>query len=406
MSFVGGMLGIGGGNQGASFHAQQADILQPANVGQANEAYGQANSGINQQQAFLNALQAQNGIGNQANVFQQQQGLANQLQGIANGTGPNPAMAQLNNATGANIANQAALMAGQRGAGSNVGLLARQAAMQGGNIQQQAVGQGAQLQANQSLNALGSLQGQQANMANLAGAQVGQQANALTGYNQAAQSEQGNLLGALSNYNNAKVNMQSNANTSNSGIAQTNAQGQQAMLGGALGGIGAAAHFLNRGGVVKNYADGGAVNGPSSFAGKFLSGWSGGQQAMTGNSVFSGMGGDNQGAQALNRGMNQFGAGLGEGIHSLMSSPAPTPMMPSPTSGNQLGHPSEFQSGGSVSGKASQKGDSLKNDTVPAFLSPGEIVLPRHITQSGNAPEKAKQFVEAIMAKQGMRKKA
>ena len=41
-------------------------------------------------------------------------------------------------------------------------------------------------------------------------------------------------------------------------------------------------------------------------------------------------------------------------------------------------------------------GDSLKNDIIPAMLSPKEIVLPRSVTLSANPGEKAKQFVEAI----------
>ena len=84
----------------------------------------QAQNQLAQQNAFVQALQAQNGIGNQSNVY-------NQLQNVANGTGPNPAQAMLANATGQNVANQAALMAGQRGSNANVGLMARQAAQQG-----------------------------------------------------------------------------------------------------------------------------------------------------------------------------------------------------------------------------------------------------------------------------------
>src|SRR5579859_1340828 len=53
-----------------------------------------------------------------------------------------------------------------------------------------------------------------------------------------------------------------------------------------------------------------------------------------------------------------------------------------------------MKTGGKVSGKASVPGDSPKNDTVKAMLSPGEIVIPRSIAQSDNAPEKAKAFVE------------
>ena len=49
-----------------------------------------------------------------------------------------------------------------------------------------------------------------------------------------------------------------------------------------------------------------------------------------------------------------------------------------------------------VPGKAKFKGDTRSNDTVPALLSPGEIVLPRTVAQSEDAPEKAKKFVQAI----------
>jgi len=49
-----------------------------------------------------------------------------------------------------------------------------------------------------------------------------------------------------------------------------------------------------------------------------------------------------------------------------------------------------------VPGKAKFKGDTRSNDTVPALLSPGEIVLPRSVAQAKDAPEKAKDFVSAI----------
>jgi hypothetical protein len=49
--------------------------------------------------------------------------------------------------------------------------------------------------------------------------------------------------------------------------------------------------------------------------------------------------------------------------------------------------------GGSVDGQAKVSGDSTKNDTVPAMLSPGEIVIPRsHV----GSPDKAAQFLNAL----------
>jgi len=52
--------------------------------------------------------------------------------------------------------------------------------------------------------------------------------------------------------------------------------------------------------------------------------------------------------------------------------------------------------GAEIKGHAKFQGDTRSNDTVPAMLSPGEIVLPRTVAQSEDAPEKAKKFVEAI----------
>lgn len=65
--------------------------------------------------------------------------------------------------------------------------------------------------------------------------------------------------------------------------------------------------------------------------------------------------------------------------------------------GAQIG--SQFAGGGEIAGRAKFKGDTRSNDTVPALLSPGEIVLPRSVAQDEKAPEKAKKFVEAIKSK-------
>lgn len=337
MSFVGGMLGMSGGNSGGAglnYKAASTPIYNPTSPEQVQGAYGNAQFGLNQQQQYLGALQGQNGIGNQANVYQQQQALAAQLQGVANGTGPNPALQQLQNTTGQNVQNQAALMASQRGTGANAGLLARQAAMQGANIQQQAVGQGAALSAQQQLAGLGMLQNQQGMLGNLATQQVGQQANAIQGYNNAAQQEQANLLNASAQNNQANVAMQSNINNANAGIANTAAQGQQKLVQGALGGIGSAVSDL--------FAKGGSVQinqtGPQSFAGKHLN-----------------------------------------GVHNY-------------SEGSSL----------MVPGKPKVEGDSYRNDFVDAKLSPGEIVLPRHVTQSSDPVGSAARFVAAVMAKQGL----
>jgi hypothetical protein len=56
----------------------------------------------------------------------------------------------------------------------------------------------------------------------------------------------------------------------------------------------------------------------------------------------------------------------------------------------------DYRDGGEVPGRAAVKGDSPRNDTVPAVLSPGEVVLPRTVAQAPDAPDRAAGFVEAI----------
>lgn len=238
MGFLSDILGTNNSSQiSNNGGAGAAPLIAPETASAANSAANGVSSGLGAQQNFAQALQAQNGINNQSNVY-------NQLQGVANGTGPNPAQAQLAQATGTNVANQSALMAGQRGAGSNVGLIARQAAQQGANTQQQSAGQAATLQAQQSLNALG----QEGNIANQ---QVTNQANANNAVTQGNLSNQGQVLGQISNQNaNNLAIQQGNAN-----IAQQNAQANANVSGGLLGGLGAIG-----GALISKASNGGATD--------------------------------------------------------------------------------------------------------------------------------------------------
>jgi hypothetical protein len=56
----------------------------------------------------------------------------------------------------------------------------------------------------------------------------------------------------------------------------------------------------------------------------------------------------------------------------------------------------DFRVGGNVPGRARVQGDSEQNDTVPALVSPGEIVLPRSVAQAPDAEQEAADFVSAI----------
>ena len=305
MGFINSLLG--GAN---NFQAQGT------NTALLNEAQQGVGATTAQQQAFVNQLAGQNGIQNQSNVY-------NQLQGVANGTGPNPAQAMLANQTGANVAQQAALMGSQRGVGSNPALLAREAAQQGGALQQNAVGQGAALQAQQSLGALGQL-------GNLSSQQVAQQQ---AGLGQLGQTQLG-LSGQIAN----QLGQQ---NATNAGVAQQNAQNAQGFITGGLKGLGSAIGLADGGEVPFNDADPSTPGAAGSFLARALRDSSGG---------------------------------------------------PSQSS------PIAMSSGGHVPGRPVKMGDDEANDTVPAMLSPGEIVVPR---TKASDPKKAAAFAAAVAARKG-----
>lgn len=235
-----GILGTIGGALGLNnqFVAKGANLTAGTNAEQLGQAYQGAQQGLNAQGQLVNTLTPQAG-----SAVANQNALANQYLAMTQGQGPNPAKAELAQATGQNVANQAALMAGQRGAGANAGLIARQAAQQGAQTQQQAAGQAATLQAQQQIAA-------QQNLANLANNQISQTGQATTGLSSAQQGEQSILQNANTSANNAAVGMQSNINNVNAQTAAAN----QNMNANILGGIGSAASsissLLEKGGIV------------------------------------------------------------------------------------------------------------------------------------------------------------
>jgi len=314
-----------GNNTGAGFQAGgvNSDNLTAAQNGVGNQQ--------TQQNNLLQALQGQGGIQNQNQALQGLQGVAQQYQGIANGTGPNPAMAQLNQTTAANVAQTGALMAGQRGAGANVGLMARQAGQQGAATQQQAAGQAATMAAQQQLAGLQGLSGAQQNVANLATQQVGQQMGASQAAANTALGNQSNVYG-----------LQSNINTTNAGIAAGNAKQQAGLIGGILGSVGAGSGGMSspsnssskwQGGYIESKADGGTVgvqtpnaasnnpNGPQSAFGKYLSGLSS-QFRQEPNSQKDDGGGYRSGQGLYNVGKAVYNGG--KSIYNSLTSPSET----------------------------------------------------------------------------------
>lgn len=467
MGAIGSMLGTAGGVNGTGFSKPgQADILNTVNPEDIKNTSLGAQQGIQSQQDLLNALQGQNGIGNQSDVFGQtqnlvnqlgrtssvynqnkalnnqnalagqQQGLANQYQAVANGQGPNPAQNMLNQATGQNVANQAALMAGQRGAGANVGLMARQAGQAGAGIQQNAVGQAATMQSQQQLNALaglgaqqqaigntynnvagiagqqiGAQQAGQAALANQANQQVNQQMGATTGYSQGLQNEQAQMLGAAAAQNNAKVSSTGNMNNNNASMANTSMQGQQGVVGGVLSGAGAAIGLAD-GGEIPPVSQPVQPQGPASAFGQFLSGWGGGMGSgdNSGDSApLSNMGSQNPGSKSINQGMTSIGAGINQRMNAPLQVGPGTPIA-GPDASSMPGSTMTAAEGGLASSggkvaakspdqKASKKGNSFDNDKIPAVLSEHEIVLPRTVTLSSDPARSAYDFVNKVIAK-------
>lgn len=351
MGGIGGMLGgvVSGVSDAAGIG--RAPIENPTNAGQVNTAYGGVQNSLASQQALLQALQQQQGIQNQSNVF-------GQLQGIANGTGPNPAQAMLNQSTGANVANQAALMAGQRGASSNAGLIARQAAQQGSQIQQQAAGQAATLQAQQGLGAIGQM-GAIAN--NQVANQIGQTNTGAAGQ----LAEQQNLLGTAGQYNQQLVGQQA-------GLNQTRGQIAGGLLGG-LGAIGAAAAAPAAGGAGAGGA--GAAVGAAALA-------HGGAVPSTGPK-------------------SKFGQHCASGGKvSAVVSPGEVYVSPEKAEAVKNGE-NAFSVGKKIPGKPEVGGakDSYKNDKVKTKLEPGGVVIPRSITMGKDPINESAKFVAAVLAK-------
>lgn len=360
---IGGIGGLFGGDDSANENKfSAADIPNPVQQNQLDFAQAQSGTALGKQGQFANALAAQNGIGNQANVFNQMQGLSGQLNERAQGGGPNPALAQLQQTTGQNIAGQAALMASQRGAGANPGLIARQAAMQGGNLQQQSVGQAATLAAQQQIAAQQALQNQQSMMGSLAGNQVNQQAAANNALMSGAQANQNALLGAFGQNQATQASMQGNVNDNKSKVVQQNNANMIGQNNGLLqAGSAALASGLSK------------LGGP------------GPSQNQTGG--FD-----------LSKSTNAF-TGEANGIqHAAQGGQIMPQAGPSSFVGRAMMNQND---GGFVPGKAEVDGDSRKNDNVPAMLSPGEIVIPR---SHASDPEKAAAFARRIAMGHGRKK--
>jgi hypothetical protein len=356
---------------------QPPNITDPVTGQQITNAAGQVVASQATLQNYANTLQGQNGAQNQQQAFQ----AVNQ---VYQGQGPNPAAAMLAEATGQTVANTEALMASQRGAAQNVGLIAREAAQQGANTQQQAVGQAATIESQQQLNALG----QEAGISN---SQVQNTIQAQTAAGNLAAENQNQLLGAQGTYQGQVTQGQGNVNAANASITN---QSAVPLAAGALSGAGTATALLS-----SATPTAGTVNGidtSTSYLPPTAPGSSTGLGSLPPNQTPYAKGGKVIEGPHKSHVANFLAMSDGGKVPALVS---PGEIYLSPDHVKEVQHGANpLKLGHKIPGKAKVKGDSLKNDTVEATLQDGGVVLPRHIVK-GMSPERAQLFVLKSLAK-------
>lgn len=284
--------------------------------------------------------------------------LAQMLINQANGQGPNLANAILQQATGQNVANQASLMAGQRGAATNAGLVARNAGVLGAQAQQQSAGQASINNMQQQINAqnqLGQVYGTQGSLA-----------NQFLGLNQ----------GALTNQNQLVTNAKLGASQANAGIAQANSSVNNQLMGSVLNAGGAALTGGAKGG-------GGAKG--SSAGGSYTNG-----------GIFAAEGGEIPDMSDIPDHIHHIASirypGYAKGGKTKKQDIVVSP-------GEAIVKPGEsIKDAKIVPGKPKFKGNDYRNDTVPTKVPTHSIVIPNSIMQSPNAPQLAYDFVSRIRA--------
>jgi hypothetical protein len=331
MGFLSGLANLALGGSGPELQKQIFDNSQ------VDAQTGRVKLGSDQLQTMFRQSAEQGGLAKQGDLY-------NAYGALASGQGPNPALALLQQQTGQNNAAQAALMAGQRGVSANPALMSRQIAQQGAMNQQNAIGQGAALQAQQALAAMQAQSG-------LAGQMVGNQMQAGGMYNDAAQNALNSMLGA---------NQAVNANNLKLSQARDEVKRNNIKSGfdAASGGMMQAAEYFGK-------SKGGGGGG-------MMGGQAGGPAAAAGGVMMAAHGGEVE-HQEEEISLLDF---LSQHPGMIMSSSKhPAPVVP---------------------GIPLKKGDHEDNDVVPALLSPGEIVIPRSHAAD---PKKAAAFARAVAAR-------
>jgi hypothetical protein len=408
------------GSSGMGWEPERAASAQ-----QAQQQYQQAQDALQRQREFTQAI-----MGQLPGALAGQQQVSNLYQQQLAGVAPSVAQKQLAQTTGENVAQTAALMASKRGASANAGLVGRQAGMAGMEAQQRAAGQAATLRAQEQLAAQAGMQGLTQNQ--IAAMQQAQGMGI-----QGQLQEQQNVLNAIASANAAKA-----------GVAQQTAKGQGDFYGGIMKGISAGAAGAAHGGVAgkdfgaKHFASGGGIGSDeywehlkSNLGNPRYMGTLEGSSALSEGAEGIGKAASKKLTEPSVSGETKGGyAGANLGVDTTMpqmTNPMATsesigayklpfahggevPAMLSP--GEKYLPPREVEkvakgqkpvekAGKMIPGRAKVDGDSLKNDTVHARLEEGGIVIPRSVMQSKDPGEQSRKFVEAVLARQRMKRK-
>lgn len=386
------------GTDQGSLNAQRAALQQLQLTGQMGMTASERNA--------LNQIQQQEGAQVQGN----QQAIMNQLHAQAGGAGSMQGlqlMQQLQAEQGG--ANAAAQQS------SNVMANAQQNALQaaaqsgqlGGQINAQQFGQGvtkaqaadqfqrfnvAAQQAAQNANVAAQNQGQ---MYNLNNAQNLSNANVSAGnqnqyYQNQAALQQWQANAGLAQVQAGGYNNLANINEGNATQQAQAASNTGAGLGGLAGGLvsgltasGPAQYNTNTGQALYNPQTG-VQYGQQAWKGGEIKGYAFGTPDVNGQTM------DQASAQDAQQTAQQQ-ALLQMLLASQSAQPQNQPIQPQQPARLAIGgRIHDFRAGGQVPGQATVSGDSPKNDTVPAMLSPGELVIPRTMAKSSLGKRLAK----------------
>ncbi len=206
------------------------------------------------------------------------------------------------------------------------------------------------------------------------------------GMNQVEANQQGSMLRAqeAQGANQLLASMYSSQRGSGAQAAamqQAASQANDARFDRMLGGIGSAGSYL---------FSAGAGGGGGGGGGGTNADWDGSFE-NSGTQYGGGGGGDMMNAKAGGQTYNDISRGsrMLDRKRALEQQAAMQRSMASSMRANK---------GGKVPGKALVPGDSIKNDRVPALLSPGEIVIPRTVAKK--SPEAIAKFVKKLMDKE------